>query len=104
VVRGGSWNNNNENNYRCANRNNNQPDNRNNNLGFRVARSVQLSSRKMVKIDAGHSWMSGRVLSLTDSLQQRGATKSCLKAQKKRRSGNLSIIGTGCRTFIFIFY
>jgi len=44
VVRGGSWNNNNENNYRSANRNRNQPDNRNNNLGFRVVRSAQSSS------------------------------------------------------------
>jgi hypothetical protein len=35
VLRGGSWNNN-QNNARCANRNNNHPDNRNNNIGFRV--------------------------------------------------------------------
>ncbi|UCE08751.1 MAG: SUMF1/EgtB/PvdO family nonheme iron enzyme [bacterium] len=44
VIRGGSWNNNNENWFRCANRDNNQPDNRNNNLGFRVVCSAQLSS------------------------------------------------------------
>jgi hypothetical protein len=37
VVRGGSWNNDNENNFRCAYRNNNRPDNRNDNNGFRVA-------------------------------------------------------------------
>ncbi|MBD3290858.1 SUMF1/EgtB/PvdO family nonheme iron enzyme [candidate division KSB1 bacterium] len=46
VVRGGSWNNNNENNFRCSNRNNNQPDNRNNNIGFRVVRSPQLCSTR----------------------------------------------------------
>ena len=34
-MRGGSWNNN-QDNARCAVRNRNQPDNRNNNLGFRV--------------------------------------------------------------------
>jgi hypothetical protein len=35
VLRGGSWNNN-QNNARAAYRNNNTPDNRNNNIGFRV--------------------------------------------------------------------
>jgi hypothetical protein len=35
VVRGGSFNNN-QNNARCANRNRNNPDNRNNNSGFRL--------------------------------------------------------------------
>jgi len=35
TLRGGAWNNN-DNNVRCAIRNNNQPDNRNNNVGFRV--------------------------------------------------------------------
>jgi formylglycine-generating enzyme required for sulfatase activity len=34
VVRGGGWNNN-DNNLRAANRNNNEPDNANNNIGFR---------------------------------------------------------------------
>ena len=38
MLRGGSWNNN-QNNARCANRNRNTPDNRNNNIGFRVAAS-----------------------------------------------------------------
>jgi len=36
-LRGGSWNNN-ENNLRASNRNNNDPTNENNNVGFRVAR------------------------------------------------------------------
>jgi len=35
VVRGGSFNNN-QNNARCAIRNRNNPDNRNNNIGFRL--------------------------------------------------------------------
>jgi len=35
-LRGGSWNNN-ENNLRSSNRNNNNPDNENNNNGFRIA-------------------------------------------------------------------
>jgi len=37
VVRGGSWNNDNPDNFRGANRNNNDPTNRNDNNGFRVA-------------------------------------------------------------------
>ncbi|MBN1479309.1 SUMF1/EgtB/PvdO family nonheme iron enzyme [candidate division KSB1 bacterium] len=36
VLRGGSWNNN-ENNLRVTNRNRNNPQNRNNNIGFRCA-------------------------------------------------------------------
>ena len=36
VLRGGSWNNN-DNNCKVANRNNNKPDNRNNNNGLRLA-------------------------------------------------------------------
>jgi formylglycine-generating enzyme required for sulfatase activity len=37
VLRGGSWNNN-QNNARAVYRNNNHPDNRNNNVGLRVVR------------------------------------------------------------------
>jgi len=37
VLRSGSWNDNNPNNFRSTNRNNNEPDNRNNNSGFRCA-------------------------------------------------------------------
>ncbi len=36
VLRGGAWDNN-DNDARSSNRNNNQPDNRNNNIGFRCA-------------------------------------------------------------------
>ena len=35
MLRGGSWNNN-QNNARCANRNRNNPNNSNNNIGFRL--------------------------------------------------------------------
>jgi hypothetical protein len=38
VLRGGAWNNN-EDNARCAYRNRNNADNRNNNVGFRLAES-----------------------------------------------------------------
>lgn len=38
-LRGGSWNNN-DNNCRVANRNNNNPDNRNNNNGLRLANAI----------------------------------------------------------------
>ncbi|MBA3966210.1 MAG: SUMF1/EgtB/PvdO family nonheme iron enzyme [Nitrospirales bacterium] len=41
VVRGGSWNNN-QNNAGASYRNNNHPDNRNNNIGFRVVRSSHI--------------------------------------------------------------
>ncbi len=40
VLRGGSWNNN-DNNCRLANRNRNEPNNRNNNYGFRAARDLR---------------------------------------------------------------
>jgi hypothetical protein len=43
VVRGGFWNNN-QDNARAAYRNNNHPDNRNNNLGFRVVCSSHILS------------------------------------------------------------
>jgi len=39
-LRGGSWNNN-ENNLRSSNRNDNDPSNENNNIGFRVARPLR---------------------------------------------------------------
>ena len=41
VVRGGSWNNN-QDNARTAYRNRNHPNNRNNNIGFRVVRSSHI--------------------------------------------------------------
>ena len=40
VLRGGSWNNDNPDNFRCANRNNNHPENRNDNNGFRAASTL----------------------------------------------------------------
>lgn len=46
VLRGGYWNNN-DNNCRSANRNNNNPDNRNNNNGFRILRTPARRNRMM---------------------------------------------------------
>jgi hypothetical protein len=47
-LRGGTWNNN-DNNVRCANRNDNNPDNRNNNVGFRlVSHGFQLTCDQQV--------------------------------------------------------
>lgn len=40
VLRGGSWNNDNTENFRCTHRNNNNPTNRNNNNGFRCASTL----------------------------------------------------------------
>ena len=40
-LRGGSWNNN-DNNLASSNRNNNDPSNENNNIGFRVARPLRV--------------------------------------------------------------
>jgi hypothetical protein len=40
VIRGGSWNNN-DNNLQSANRNNNNPNNTNNNIGFRILSSME---------------------------------------------------------------
>ena len=47
VLRGGSWNNDNTGNFRCAYRNNNKPENRNNNNGFRCASTLPA-------VSAGH--------------------------------------------------
>ena len=44
VLRGGSWNNDNPDNFRCANRNDNDPDNRNHNNGFRVSSTIPCQS------------------------------------------------------------
>jgi len=44
VLRGGSWNNN-DNNCRLTNRNRNNPDNRNNNIGFRCVQDLALKLR-----------------------------------------------------------
>ncbi|MCC6499705.1 MAG: SUMF1/EgtB/PvdO family nonheme iron enzyme [Anaerolineales bacterium] len=51
VLRGGAWNNN-DNNVRSTNRNRNAPDNINNNIGFRCARSLLfgLSSQNMPRL------------------------------------------------------
>ena len=53
VLRGGSWNNN-QNNARCAYRNNNHPDNRNNNTGFRLV--VAHGCRDWPEVLPGPGW------------------------------------------------
>ena len=55
-LRGGSWNNN-ENNLRCSARNYNNPENRNNNVGFRVVCSQSCLFRAASRLcpDAGRS-------------------------------------------------
>ena len=45
VLRGGSWNNNNTDNFRCANRNNN-PNKRNDNNGFRCSSTLVAGARR----------------------------------------------------------
>lgn len=45
ALRGGSWNNNDQN-TRAAYRNNNNPHNRNNNVGFRVVEPLSMGNRK----------------------------------------------------------
>ncbi|CAG1004079.1 hypothetical protein ANRL4_03413 [Anaerolineae bacterium] len=45
MLRGGSWNNNNTENFRCDYRNRNNPENRNNNRGFRLALPCPLKMR-----------------------------------------------------------
>jgi len=52
VLRGGSWNNDNSNNFRCAYRNNNRPDNRNNNNGFRCASTLRAGARTSTEAGA----------------------------------------------------
>ncbi len=51
VIRGGNWNNN-ENNCRVSNRNNNNPTNRNNNIGFRLALHFHLNGN----VQPGIAW------------------------------------------------
>ena len=50
VVRGGAFNNN-QNNARCAYRNNNHPDNRNDNIGFRVVVSHDSHAPPEMRLD-----------------------------------------------------
>jgi len=53
VLRGGAFNNN-ENNVRCAVRNNNNPTNRNTNNGFRIVVSTPL--RVLPEMSSGYGW------------------------------------------------
>ncbi|MCB9436500.1 MAG: hypothetical protein H6673_05825 [Anaerolineales bacterium] len=55
MVRGGSWNNN-QDNARAAVRNNNNPNNRNNNRGFRVVASAHVRLRLLRRPVAYGRW------------------------------------------------
>jgi hypothetical protein len=66
VLRGGSWNNNDTDNFRCANRNNNDPTKRNDNNGFRCASTLAAGARRSTdsrgvraRVQAG-SWSRGK--------------------------------------------
>lgn len=60
VVRGGSWNNDNTDNFRCAYRNNNRPDNRNDNNGFRCASTLRFRARRGFDIRIGDAGVYAR--------------------------------------------
>jgi hypothetical protein len=67
ALRGGSWNNDNPDNFRCANRNNNHPENRNDNNGFRASStsrrqgpSAHGPTERARDVQAG-SWPQGRI-------------------------------------------
>ena len=53
VIRGGSWNNN-DNNLRVANRNKNNPTNDNNNIGFRCVQQMPRYSAEMLNLYGGY--------------------------------------------------
>jgi hypothetical protein len=77
VVRGGSWNNNQQN-ARAAYRNNNAPDNRNNNLGVRLA----CSSHIFRPPATAQAWLTGLL-------------PAC--CERSHPSGTGSASGIGCR-------
>ena len=98
VLRGGSWNNDNPDNFRAANRNNNEPTRRNNNYGFRCGLSVrQYSSAGArlstegwgvhVRVQAG-SWsrsMGGQILKRRGGLVARAnALQAALRNEGQR--------------------
>lgn len=56
VLRGGSWNNNNDRNLRSSNRNNNNPDNTNNNNGFRCSRDGEPCNDPSGKPESGEAF------------------------------------------------
>ncbi|HEX37421.1 MAG TPA: hypothetical protein ENG70_00945 [Candidatus Cloacimonetes bacterium] len=61
VLRGGSWNNN-DNNCRVANRNNNNPDNSNNNNGFRFVNTTNMpDSTFLNNLQRVHIWESSLI-------------------------------------------
>jgi len=74
-LRGGSWNNN-DNNCRVANRNNNNPDNRNNNNGFRVLNAINLQK---FKPELSRAYLEGRAIMIAQLLILVPSPKHCLK-------------------------
>ncbi|MFN0101134.1 MAG: SUMF1/EgtB/PvdO family nonheme iron enzyme [Bryobacteraceae bacterium] len=62
MVRGGSWNNNQEN-VRASFRNRNEPGNRNNNIGFRCVRDVRRRHRSPSQRFAGQGRRASAILS-----------------------------------------
>lgn len=75
VVRGGSWVNNNPQNYRAAKRNRNNPHNRNNNGGFRVVVVPQSFSTAVLATSRGGV---PRCLAFTDARTAENMTDSLL--------------------------
>ncbi|HIJ87392.1 MAG TPA: SUMF1/EgtB/PvdO family nonheme iron enzyme [Desulfuromonadales bacterium] len=69
-MRGGSWNNN-DNNARAANRNRNEPDNRNNNIGFRLV----LPPKNIKRRNAGSSMEFRRVHLYSNRLVSRAGMR-----------------------------
>jgi hypothetical protein len=84
VLRGGSWNNDNPGNFRCANRNNNTPDNRNNNNGFRCASALSAGVPISTEV--------GRAQERVQATSRLGA-RAPRSAEYRRGAGSLVAIG-----------
>lgn len=72
VLRGGSWNNN-DNNCRVANRNNNNPDNSNNNNGFRLLNTTNMPDSVFYNnLQGVHTWESSLISRVRKNLTKVG--------------------------------
>ena len=81
VLRGGSFNNN-DNNCRSANRNNNNPDNTNNNNGFRVVRVLPARKPPSIGVPARASAHAGSAAtSFAGPHGYQGRLKACSRAR-----------------------
>ncbi|MCX6381282.1 MAG: SUMF1/EgtB/PvdO family nonheme iron enzyme [Armatimonadetes bacterium] len=86
VLRGGSWNNNNPDYFRCANRNRNNPDNRNNNRGFRVVFRGVLRRRYGERARVPFITVEGRALrGVHSALMSCVGSPSCANIEKGGR-------------------